>query len=102
MKILDPRELATIRAALSLWSRSARPSPHLVQQASGGDQFPPLDDGEIATLQEKLRDARVSIQPVDDDIADLVRKVAALDDYRRREVHELIDEAQAIVGRLDD
>jgi len=111
MKVLEPRELATIRAALSLWSRSTRPSPHLVQQASGGDSFPPLDDGEVAGLQEKLRDARVSIQPIDDDIADFVRRIAVDDEPchctpdqcpRCESLNELIDGAQAIVGRLDE
>lgn len=111
MKTLDRRELATVRAALGLWSRSSRPSPHLAQQASGGDQFPPLDDSEVAELQEKLRDARVSIQPIDDDIADFVRLIAT-DDVpccctpdqcpRCENLNELIDGAQAIVERLDD
>lgn len=111
MKILSPRESATIRAALSLWSRESRPSPHLLQQASGSDSFPPLDDVEVAQLQEKLRDARVSIQPIDDDIVDFVRRLA-VDDVpchctpdqcpRCENLNELIDGAQAIVGRLED
>jgi len=82
-----------------------------VQTATGGDSFPPLDDGEVATLQEKIRDARVSIQPIDDDIADFVRELAT-DDVpccctpdqcpRCENLNELIDGAQAIVGRLDE
>lgn len=110
MKILTPRESATVRAALGLWSRESRPSPHLVQQASGGDSFPPLDDIEVAQLQEKLRDARMSIQPIDDDIVDFVRRISVDDEPchcepdqcpRCESLNELIDAAQAIVGRLD-
>jgi hypothetical protein len=111
MKTLSPRELATVRAALGLWSRTSRPSPHLAQQASGGDSFPPLDDSEVAELQEKLRDARVSMQPIDDDIVDFVRRVSIDDEAccctpdqcpRCEWLNELMDEAQAIVRRLDD
>jgi hypothetical protein len=48
------RELGTVIASLKLWQRTTDRSPVLVDIASGGGAFDPLDNEEVETLTATL------------------------------------------------
>ena len=101
LKTLTPREIGTIRAALAFWQRAGETSPAILDLASGGGQYRPLEPEEVHELSRLLQIApRVSAQPVDDHVVEIVRRLAAVDQMfigEHAQIFELIDDARAIL-----
>jgi hypothetical protein len=75
------RELGTVIASLKLWQRTTDRSPVLVDIASGGGAFDPLDNEEVETLTATLGEiTHPCPEPIEEaqDVLDFVRHVAEL------------------------